>query len=215
MTDATILAAQDADPARIVAQPRVQRVPSKDLALFIRRGFLDATECAALIDRIEMHRRPSTIADANGDSAFRTSETCDLDAADPVVAAIDAKLARFAGIDPVHGEPIQGQRYAPGQEFKPHTDYFDPKGEDFHKYCAGVGNRTWTLMVYLNAPQAGGATRFPKIGKTIQPETGKLLAWNNRLGPGAYNAASLHHGMKVRAGLKYIITKWYREQPWR
>jgi prolyl 4-hydroxylase len=217
MTDATgaPTGAQDADPTRIAALPRVQRVPSKELALFIRRDFLDAAECAALIERIETNRRPSTIADANGDGAFRTSETCDLDAADPVVAAIDAKLAQFAGIDPAHGEPIQGQRYAPGQEFKAHTDYFDPKGEDFLKYCTGVGNRTWTLMVYLNQPQAGGATRFPKIGKTIQPETGKLLAWNNRLDPGAFNAASLHHGMKVRAGVKYIITKWYREQPWR
>ena len=219
MTDATPITAptgaQDADPTRIATLPRVQRVPSKELALFIRRDFLDATECAALIERIETNRRPSTIADANGDGTFRTSETCDLDAADPIVAAIDAKLAQFAGINPAHGEPIQGQRYAPGQEFKPHTDYFDPKGADFLKYCTGVGNRTWTLMVYLNQPQAGGATRFPKIGKTIQPETGKLLAWNNRLGPATYNAASLHHGMKVRAGVKYIITKWYREQPWR
>src|SRR3546814_11853246 len=73
---------------------------------------------------------------------------------------------------------------------------------------------SWTLMVYLNQPEAGGATRFIKIGKTIQPEPGKLLAWNNRLSPGHYNPATLHHGMKVRAGVKYIITKWYRERPW-
>lgn len=207
--------AQDADPDRIAAHPRVQRVPGKALALFMRRDFLDLSECAALIERIEANRRPSTIADANGDRAFRTSETCDLDGTDPVVAAIDAKLAQFVGIDPAHGEPIQGQRYAPGQEFKPHTDYFDPKGVDFLKYCTGVGNRTWTLMAYLNEPLAGGATRFPLIGKTIQPEAGKLIAWNNRLGPNICNPASLHHGMKVRAGVKYIITKWYREQPWR
>ena len=204
----------DADPAWIAGQPRVQRVPSPDLTLFIQRQFLTADECAALIDRIEARRRPSTIADANGDRAFRTSETCDLDGSDPFVAAIDAKLAAFAGIDPAHGEPIQGQRYAVGQEFKAHTDFFDPKGEDFARYCSIAGNRTWTLMVYLNQPAAGGATRFVKIGKTVQPEVGKLLAWNNRLGPGHYNGASLHHGMKVRSGVKHIITKWYRERPW-
>src|SRR3546814_12023946 len=71
---------------------------------------------------------------------------------------------------------------------------------------------SWTLMVYLNQPEAGGATRFIKIGKTIQPEPGKLLAWNNRLSPGHYNPATLHHGMKVRAGVKYIITKWRSEE---
>lgn len=206
--------APDADPIWIAAHPRVQRVPSADLTLFIQRGFLTAEQCTGLIERIEASRRPSTIADANDDQTFRTSETCDLDGGDPFVAAIDARLAAFAGIDPAHGEPIQGQRYAVGQEFKAHTDYFEPAGPDFARYCSVAGNRTWTLMVYLNQPVAGGATRFVKIGKTVQPETGKLLAWNNRLGPGRYNGASLHHGMKVRQGVKYIITKWYREKPW-
>ncbi|AJR26419.1 2OG-Fe(II) oxygenase [Sphingobium fuliginis] len=214
MADSLPPAAPDADPAWIASHPRIQRVPSRDLVLFIQRHFLSAKECAGLIERIDAHRRPSTIADANGDGYFRTSETCDLDASDPLVARIDAKLAAFAGIDPAHGEPIQGQRYSVGQEFKAHTDYFEPKGPDFERFCAVSGNRTWTLMVYLNEPAAGGATRFVKIGKTVQPETGKLLAWNNRLGPGAYNPASIHHGMKVRSGVKHVITKWYRERPW-
>jgi len=204
----------DADPARLSTHRGVQRFPNRDLTLFIQKDFLSAEECAGLIARIEADRRPSTIADANGDGYFRTSETCDLSRTDPFVAAIDTKISAYAGIDPVHGEPIQGQRYAPGQEFKAHTDYFDPLGEDFARYCSVAGNRTWTFMIYLNAPGAGGATRFTKVNKIIQPETGKLLAWNNRLPNGAPNPASIHHGMKVRAGAKYIITKWYRERPW-
>ena len=214
MADRLPPCAPDGDPAWIAGHAHVQRVPSRELTLFIQRGFLSAQECSGLIERIEAHRRPSTIADANGDGTFRTSETCDLDPSDPFIATIDAKLAAFAGIDPAYGEPIQGQRYAVGQEFKAHTDYFEPRGPDFARYCAVAGNRTWTLMVYLNEPAAGGATRFVKIGKTVQPETGKLLAWNNRRAPGDYNAASLHHGMKVRGGVKHVITKWFRERPW-
>ena len=57
------------------------------------------------------------------------------------------------------------------------------------------------------------ATRFKLIGKTIQPETGKLLAWNNLLPDGGPNPATLHQGMKVRRGTKYIVTKWFRERP--
>ena len=212
--DPSAPAGLDADAAWIAAHARVQRVPSKDLTLFIRRDFLSAEECAELIDRIDAKRRPSTIADDNGDGYFRTSETCDLDHDDPFVAAINARLDAFAGIATAHGEPIQGQRYSVGQEFKAHTDYFDPKGADFARYCAVAGNRTWTLMVYLDQPAAGGATRFTRIGKTVQPETGKLLAWNNRLSPGQPNPASIHHGMKVRSGVKHVITKWYRERPW-
>ncbi|MFZ2998513.1 prolyl hydroxylase family protein [Sphingobium sp.] len=216
MTDRTNVTptAADGDPAWIGAHPRVQRVPSRELTLFIKRDFLSAEDCVALIERIEAGRRPSTIADANGDGYFRTSETCDLDYGDPFVARIDAMLADFVGIDPAYGEPIQGQRYDVGQEFKAHTDYFDPKGADYATYCSVAGNRTWTAMVYLDTPIAGGATRFPKIGKTVHPETGKLLAWNNRLSPGISNPTSLHHGMKVRAGVKHVITKWYREKPW-
>ena len=204
----------DADPAWIAAHPRVQRVPNRDFALFILRDFLSAGDCAGLIDRIDAQRRPSTIADHNGDGYFRTSETCDLDHGDPFVAAVNARLDAFTGIATEHGEPIQGQRYAVGQEFKAHTDYFDPKGADFDRYCAVAGNRTWTVMLYLDQPTAGGATRFTRIGKTVQPETGKLLAWNNRLPSGAPNPASIHHGMKVRSGVKHVITKWYRERPW-
>jgi len=214
MADSPAPSSPDADPAWIASHPGIQRVPSGDISLFIQRGFLTVEECAALIERIDARRRPSTIADANGDGYFRTSETCDLDNADPLIASIDARLAAFAGIDPAHGEPIQGQRYGVGQEFKAHTDYFEPKGPDFARFCSVAGNRTWTLMVYLNEPAAGGATRFTKIGKTVQPETGKLLAWNNRLGPGNYNPATIHHGMKVRSGVKHVITKWYRERPW-
>ncbi|PAX09687.1 prolyl hydroxylase family protein [Sphingomonas lenta] len=206
----------DAEPivAHLAGQPGVQKVPSPKLTLFIRRGFLEPELCAAVIGRIDAVRRPSTIADPNGDAAYRTSETGDLDAADPVVAELEWRIAAATGLDPAYGEPIQGQRYAVGQEFKNHTDYFEPTGADYDRYCSVAGNRTWTVMVYLNEPEAGGATRFKAIEKTVQPETGKLLAWNNRRPDGSLNPATLHHGMKVRAGVKYIVTKWYRERPW-
>jgi prolyl 4-hydroxylase len=200
--------------AHIMAQPGVQRVPSPKLTLFIRRNFLDAELCRDLIARIDANRRPSAIADPNGDYAFRTSETCDLDSSDPVVIEVDRRITLFTGLDPRHGEPMQGQRYEIGQEFKAHTDYFEPSGQDFAKFCTVSGQRTWTVMFYLNQVDAGGATRFKAIDKLVQPETGKLLAWNNLRPDGSPNPSTLHHAMKVRGGLKYVITKWFRERPW-
>ncbi|WP_375396773.1 prolyl hydroxylase family protein [uncultured Sphingomonas sp.] len=200
--------------ARLTAAPGVQRTPTARLTLFQRRAFLDGATCAALIDRIEAQRRPSEVANFNGDAQFRTSETCDLGADDPVVAAVDGLIADFIGLDPAHGEPMQGQRYAVGQQFKGHTDYFDPTGVDYEKYTSAAGNRTWTVMIYLNAPPAGGATRFKAIDKIVQPEAGKLLAWNNLRPDGSVNPSTLHQGMQVRAGVKYVITKWFRQRPW-
>lgn len=206
--------AADSIAARLAAQPAMQRVPSPRVELFQRRRFVEPDLAAALIALIEADRRPSTIADDNGDAYFRTSETCDLAANLVPVQHIEAMLTTLSGIDPAYGEPLQGQRYAEGQEFKPHTDYFAPGGRDYQKFCTLSGNRTWTFMIYLNDVAAGGATRFKLIDKTFQPEAGKLLCWNNRLADGGVNAATLHHGMKVRKGVKYVITKWYREQPW-
>jgi prolyl 4-hydroxylase len=193
--------------------PGAQRVPDRRIELFIKRGFADAAECAALVRLIDRAPQPSTITDDIGDPAFRTSETCAFDAAHPVVAKLDARLDDYLGIDARFGEPMQGQRYAVGQEFKLHTDYFEPDGPTFDLHCRVAGQRTWTAMLYLNDPAAGGATRFKTIGKTIDPELGKLVFWNNRLPDGRPNPATLHQGMKVRAGWKHIITKWYRERP--
>jgi len=198
----------------LAAQPGVRRVPTRMLELLDRPGFLSPDLCRRLTMLIEQGRRPSTIADPNGDQYFRTSETCDLAPDEPAVRELEALLLALNGIDPAHGEPVQGQRYEEGQEFKPHTDYFEPGGMDYDRFCSVAGNRTWTFMIYLGPVDAGGGTRFKLIGKTFQPETGKLLCWNNRTADGQFNPNTLHHGMKVRKGVKYVITKWYRERVW-
>lgn len=200
--------------ARILRYPGVQKVPSPKAALFIVRDFLDSAQCQALMARIDERRRPSTLANAGDDYAFRTSETCDLAAEDPLAVDLKARILAFIGLHPDHAEPMQGQRYAVGQEFKAHTDYFDPGSADFDKFCSVAGQRTWTVMLYLNAVEAGGATRFKAIDKIVQPETGKLLCWNNLRPDGSPNPSTIHQGMKVRTGTKYVITKWFRERPW-
>jgi prolyl 4-hydroxylase len=199
---------------QLASWPGVQRIPTDKLEIFQLRGFLGPDQCAALIALIDAGRRPSTIADANGDDYFRTSETCDLSADEPVVAELERRLLDLSAIEAQFGEPVQGQRYDVGQEFKAHTDYFAPGGQDYDTYCSIAGQRSWTFMVYLNEVTSGGGTRFKALGKIFQPEVGKLLCWNNRRPDGSVNPNSLHHGMKVRKGLKYVITKWYREKPW-
>ena len=209
-----MLAPGDSSAEILLANGGVQRVPNPKAEVFQLRNFVAPELSEKLIELIDKDRRPSTIADDNGDHYFRTSETCDLDPEEPAVKQLEAMLEELNGIDPAYGEPLQGQRYAVGQEFKAHTDYFTPGGTDFEKFCSVAGNRTWTFMIYLNDVDAGGATRFKVLGKTFQPEAGKLLCWNNKRPDGNVNAATLHHGMKVRKGVKYVLTKWYREKPW-
>lgn len=189
-----------------------QRLPLKQAVVLQRRGFATPGECAGLIALIEAQRRPSAVD--YGPDDYRTSETCDMDPAQPLVAALRARMAAFVGVDPAHAEPTQGQRYAPGQQYKKHYDWFEPGSEVYGKYCTQAGNRTWTAMLYLNQPADGGATRFNTLNKTFQPEAGKLLAWRNLNDDGSVNRDVIHEGMRVRAGVKHIITQWFRERPW-
>ncbi|MDC0886506.1 2OG-Fe(II) oxygenase [Altererythrobacter sp.] len=204
----------ESSAAHLTTNGNVQKLPFPQLELFRSRSFLTPEHCQALIALIDAERRPSTLADENGDQYFRTSETCDLSTDHAPVDLLEGALTQLSGIDPVFGEPLQGQRYDVGQEFKPHCDYFNPGGSDYDKYCSVAGQRTWTFMIYLNQVEAGGATRFKAIRKSFQPEAGTLLCWNNRKADGSVNPNTLHHGMKVRRGVKYVITKWYREKPW-
>jgi prolyl 4-hydroxylase len=199
---------------RLARTANIRKFPSRKLELFLMPSFLARDRCDELIALIEANRRPSTLADSNGDPFIRTSETCELEGDHPAVSALNVEIAELTGLSLSHGEPMQGQRYARGQEFKDHTDYFEPDGSDYATYCTGCGQRTWTVMVYLNKPSAGGATRFRRIEKIIQPEVGTLLAWNNLNAAGRPNFETLHHGMKVRSGTKYIVTKWFRQNRW-
>ena len=213
-----MLPAGESSAERLMRYGGVQRLPYDKLELFQRKDFVPPELCAQLIELIDSGRRPSTLADHNGDRYFRTSETCDLNAEEPAVKRLEELLLALNGIDPAHGEPVQGQRYDVGQEFKAHVDWFNPHGQDWEKYCSVAGQRTWTFMIYLNEVEAGGATRFKVPKKNFRPETGKLLCWNNRrldlTGDKVGNVNTMHHGMKVRKGVKYVITKWYREKPW-
>ena len=200
--------------ARLLATPGVMKVPAQDLDLFVRRDFLGPEDCAALMKQIDADRQPSKILADSPDPEFRTSETCNLSPKAALTRRIEAKITGLMGIDPDHGETIQGQRYAPGQQFKAHHDFFytsEPYWEEMDKVG---GQRTWTVMIFLNTPDAGGQTFFSKAKVKITPRAGNLLTWNNLDACGEPNEQSLHQGCPVEAGVKYIITKWYRERPW-
>ena len=200
--------------ARLLANPAVTAVPIEGGQVFYHPDFLSPEQCDGLIALIDSNRRPSTLLAVSDDPDFRTSESCDMDRWSPEVRPTDEAIAALLGLDPVHGETMQGQRYAPGQQFRAHTDWFHantPYWDDMQR-CGG--QRTWTAMIYLNDVEEGGATWFPQAGIRVAPKRGLLLAWNNMKPDGSPNELTLHEGMPVIAGVKYVITKWFREGAW-
>ncbi|KQS04563.1 oxygenase [Sphingomonas sp. Leaf357] len=199
---------------RLEANPAIKRAKVDVAQIYQHPDFLDAAQCAALVKMIDANRRPSTLLSTNPDAAFRTSESCDMDRWSPDVRPTDEAIASLLGIDPSHGETMQGQRYAPGQQFRAHHDYFHAGESYYDKVVEAGGQRTWTAMIYLNDVPEGGATWFPQAGIRVAPKRGLLLAWNNMNPDGSPNVATLHEGMPVVKGTKYIVTKWFREGSW-
>jgi prolyl 4-hydroxylase len=164
---------------------------------------------------IDATARPSKAYEIQRSSGIRTSYSGDLDARDPFIRELEGRFAKLLGLDPTHGETIQGQRYTAGQEFRPHTDWFVPGSVAWSLEADRGGQRSVTAMVYLNDVAEGGETDFPLLDLAIAPRRGTLLAWNNADEDGVPNPHMVHAGNPVISGTKYVITKWYRCRPWR
>ncbi|MGK6321387.1 prolyl hydroxylase family protein [Sphingomonas sp. DT-204] len=200
--------------ARLEANPSVKRAKVETADVFYHQDFVTDAECDTLIRLIDAGRRPSTLLAYSSDPNFRTSESCDLDRFSPLVRPIDERIAALLGIDSPYGETMQGQRYAPGQQFRAHHDYFHETADYWPRMKAEGGQRTWTAMIYLSDVEEGGATWFPQAGVRVPPRKRMLLAWNNMKPDGSPNPHTLHEGMAVTKGVKYIVTKWFREDHW-
>ena len=80
----------DSVAERLARHDGIQRVPHPKIEQFQLKDFIGAELRAELIRLIDKDRRPSTIADDNGDDYFRTSETCDLSVDEGAVKELEA-----------------------------------------------------------------------------------------------------------------------------
>lgn len=183
------------------------------LDAYLLRDFLSSDECEQLIGFIDEDHYPSTVMGVAPCPDFRNSESSALGRRQSaMVRDIDRRIALLTGIPQAHQEGIEGQRYAVGQQFMPHYDFFHTDQDYWPREREVGGQRTWTVMICLNTPDAGGGTLFPRAGLRVRPRRGNLLAWCNHDANGELNHQSLHCGEPVEAGKKYILTKWHRER---
>jgi len=177
-------------------------------------NFLTDEQCDYLIQFIDANnQRSSTSKDGvrTAEDPLRTSYTSNLQEDDEVVKTIKEKISKELNIPIEHGEGLQGQKYEVGQFFRKHFDFFE--GKSYESECLASGNRTNTLMVYLNDDFEGGGTDFPNIPFTTTPKKGTAVTWTNTVN-GQGILESMHEGMDVTKGTKYIITSWWRENKW-
>jgi prolyl 4-hydroxylase len=121
-------------------------------------------------------------------------------------------MAMMAGLEWANSEPLTLLRYGIGDQYRPHRDYFFPSAPQL---AQPGGQRHSTVCVYLNNVQEGGETVFPDKGVTVQPQRGRAVMFRSLHADGSTDASSLHAGMPVLAGEKWLASCWIRVNPLR
>lgn len=184
-----------------------------------QENFLSPARCSYIIDKFGTQLNELKVlegSDSEGrinteyriGSGLWISETND-----PIIKHIRSKISLISQM------PIENQelphliRYDIGGKYAPHHDYFFPNSETFTQNCVlRGGQRVYTALVYLNEEYTGGGTDFPELNYMVSPSVGKLAMWRNLTEDFVPNSDTLHAGLPVESGTKWILTVWIRER---
>lgn len=192
------------NPARLLNTTRLLTTPD----VVECSGLFTPAECNHLRALAEPFFAPSLVTGPNLEQIpdpVRTSDCAtifDL-IEDPAVHALNRRLAVASGSEYACGEPLLILRYRPGQHYLNHLDALP-----------GLENqRVKTALVYLNDGFEGGYTAFPAAGQSYRGQTGDAIVFRNVGDDGRPDQASMHAGLPVTQGEKYLASRWIRESP--
>lgn len=215
---------QPASPPRQLALEDVLQMPpqqqlSEHPRVGIVDGLLSADECRLLIATATPNLQASqTVDPKTGLPIVRPLRTSSDASFDPIVESLALRLVQMrmttaAGTELRHAEQLTVLRYAPGQQYRPHRDYLPPGTVE--RDHPQAGNRMRTICTYLNPVEAGGETEFPVARLKVAPEPGRAVIFDNLHTDGTPDHDSLHAGLPVGRGEKWLATLWLRQRPYR
>jgi hypothetical protein len=129
------------------------------------------------------------------------------------LALIERIIISCTGLTMAFAEPPVVLRYTAGQYYKWHYDHIYPHNSAIQQQIERFGQRIKTAIFYLNDDYEGGNTEFKKPSMSVTPEAGKVLVFNNVDEENNRLVESIHRGVEVTKGEKWIITLWFRDQP--
>lgn len=91
-----------------------------------------------------------------------------------------------------------------------HFDAFNLDEEDGRRFASNGGQRTVTVLVYLNDVAQGGATSFPALNLQVQPREGMALVFFPATIDGALDKQALHAALPA-VDTKFVSQIWIRQ----
>eukprot|EP00892_Ulva_mutabilis_P010475 jgi/Ulvmu1/77/UM001_0080.1 len=191
---------------------------------FVYYNFLSDAEVDHILETAAPQMKRSSVVGKDGNGAIdniRTSYGMFLPRMrDDTIAKIEQRIAAWSNTTVVQQEDMQVLRYVDGQKYGAHMD--------------GLG-RLATCLMYLNEPDFGGETIFPK-GKWLdpaladgftevspcaeghvgfKPQRGAALLFYDQLPDGTADVAATHSACPVIRGTKWSAPVWIHPEPWR
>jgi len=133
---------------------------------------------------------------------------------DLVMQLVNLKIAAAIGLPLPNQEATNILHDGRNEQYAPHFDFLTEAEEaGFAHELRTIGQRVATVLVYLNDGYEGGETDFPKLGWRFKGKTGDALIFWNLSAEGAREMNSLHAGLPVTKGEKWLLSKWVRQRP--
>lgn len=171
-------------------------------------------ECLELIN-IASQKLVTTTTLGTHIDGYRTAEGCWLDSSSPIANKISKLTSDLTGYPIENQEMVHIVKYEVGGEYKVHHDFFAPNTDYYESHTKAAGQRVFSCLFYLNDDYEGGETEFPLKKLKITPNVGRLLMWSNLTPDDELDYDTLHAGLPVISGTKYIAIVWVREHKFR
>lgn len=176
---------------------------------------LTKDDCQTLIDYSKAQlKKLTTIGENNnyrvGDGTWVLSPVIDSCGVD-LNKKIKQIVQTYTSLPIENQEAIHIVHYEIGGEYKEHHDFFHANTQDYNVHINRGGQRTYSFLFYLNDEFKGGGTKFVKKDITVIPKIGKGLLWSNLNEDGSLDYDSIHAGLPVVSGNKWIAIVWIRQ----
>ena len=175
------------------------------------KNILSADECSELISISKSKLSEASILGVQLKN-YRTAQSMWIYENTDLTKKIKNIIYEKTGLPIENQENVHIVKYSIGGEYKEHHDFFHPNTDYFQSQIEKGGQRVYSCLFYLNDDFEGGETHFPKVYCTVKAELGKLLVWENLYDDMSINPNSLHAGLPVTEGEKWICVIWVRER---
>ena len=146
------------------------------------------------------------------DKNIRKSQTAWLDKYDPVVQKIILKVCNLTNTPFENAENLQVVKYEKDGFYNEHFDSVSSNCVSSKKFLNDGGHRIVTMLIYLNDDFEEGSTRFVTLGKDIKPpKYSGILFYTLNKNMNNVHPNSLHAGLPIKSGFKYIANVWLRK----